>query len=120
MLKDLREVEEVGRVSTSRAMSPSHFVSLIQTTIYRLTASIRGVVWILDSGATKHVSGNRSLFTNFNPGTSQSVQTASGQTLPIGGTGDVVISLSNQSILTLTDVLYVPGLTVNLVSIPRL
>ena len=119
MLRDLREVE-VGRLSISGAMSPSHFVSPIQTTINRLTASIEGAVWILDSGATKHVSGNRSLFTNFNPENSQSVQTASGEILPIGGTGDVVISLSNQSTLTLTDVLYVPGLTVNLVSTPRL
>ena len=120
MLKELREIEEIDALSTSNITSLFKFIDLIQTTINRLAASIKDVVWILDFDATKHVFENRNLFTNFTHDDSQIVQTASDKNLTIERTKDVIISLSNQSTLILIDVLFVSDLIVNLISTSRL
>ena len=120
MLKELREIEEIDALSTSNITSLFKFIDLIQTTINCLAASIKDVVWIFDFDATKHVSDNRNLFTNFTLDDSQIVQTASDKNLTIEKTKDVIISLSNQSILILIDVLFMSDLIVNLISTPRL
>lgn len=71
----------------------------------------------MDSGATNHMSGNKNCFTNLktnkNLGT---VTVADGSAVKIEGTGDVQILHSGNSVI-LKDVLYVPQITVNLISI---
>jgi hypothetical protein len=73
-------------------------------------------VFILDSGAAVHVSGNYALFSSLTavaPGVS--VRAASGHTLPIVGCGSIV-----QHGFKLRGIFYVPGLTRNLVSVSKL
>ena len=80
--------------------------------------------WIIDSGATCHISNNRSLFVEYNSlEESQSVTLGDGHTLEAVGKGVVALKLELEDGKTITgqlnDVLYVPELTYNLLSISR-
>ncbi|GAV69491.1 gag_pre-integrs domain-containing protein/UBN2_3 domain-containing protein [Cephalotus follicularis] len=72
--------------------------------------------WIIDSGATDHMTGNSGKFLSISPShSSLNVTTADGSRSPISGHGNV--HLSNFS---LPFVLHVPKLTHNLISISSL
>ena len=76
--------------------------------------------WILDSGATHHLTtdlNNLSLHQPYNGG--EEVTIADGSGLAISHTGSALLPTPSQS-LTLRDVLYVPNLQNNLVSVYRL
>ncbi|KAK0599286.1 hypothetical protein LWI29_003954 [Acer saccharum] len=71
--------------------------------------------WVLDSGASHHMSPNLSYFVSLCPTSSLSVMTADGTPMPLAGVGSVVtpcVSLSN--------VYHIPNLTLNLVSVSQL
>lgn len=73
--------------------------------------------WILDSGASTHISRDKSSFTSLSDNSATSnVLTASGSGMPVSGSG--CISLSKNK--TISDVLYVPSITRNLLSIGKL
>ncbi|WVZ50418.1 hypothetical protein U9M48_001671, partial [Paspalum notatum var. saurae] len=75
--------------------------------------------WILDSGASKHVTGTPNEFTSYIPyphSYKETIQTADGTSQPIRGVGTVKCTPS----ITLSSVLYVPSFPVNLVSISSL
>lgn len=75
--------------------------------------------WILDSGASRHVTGMPSEFTSYTPYSyshKETIQTADGTSRPIRGIGTVQCTPS----ITLSSVLYVPAFPVNLVSISSL
>ena len=73
--------------------------------------------WILDSGATNHMTPFLSLFHTYSPCTStKRLLTANGSSAPIIGQGSVNLSAD----LQLSNVLYVPMLSANLLSIPQL
>jgi len=69
--------------------------------------------WILDSGATRHMSSDRKTFTNFKPKTGK-VKVGNGHNISIEGIGDIHITarLPNNGTehVVITDVLYVPNL----------
>lgn len=44
------------------ALASNNFLSLIYTTVPKLLAIVSIMVWILDSGRTRHVSGDRTRF----------------------------------------------------------
>jgi len=72
--------------------------------------------WILDSGASKHVTGTLSEFASYNPFApmqKETIQTADGTAQPIKGVGTVQCTPS----ITLLSVLYVLSFLVNLVSL---
>ncbi|KAM0827124.1 hypothetical protein ACQ4PT_068398 [Festuca glaucescens] len=74
---------------------------------------------IIDSGATVHATGNRALlswFRNIPAGRGHVIRVANGDPVPIRGIGAVVIP----DRVTLNHVLFVPGLTKNIVSVSRL
>jgi len=75
--------------------------------------------WILDSGASKYVTGTLSEFASYNPFApmrNETIQTADGTAQPIKGVGTVQCTPS----ITLSSVLYVPSFPVNLVSLSAL
>jgi len=76
--------------------------------------------WLLDSGATSHMTSDRELIqnltNNFAPG--QNVTTAGGQQLPVKGQGDVKIQ-ANGEIKTISKVLYVNSIKANLLFVGR-
>ena len=74
--------------------------------------------WIIDSGATKHVTSCRELLGPLQPELEvASVRTASGQNYKVSGKGQATIQLSSGEITSILDVLYVPGVTKNLLSV---
>ena len=60
------------------------FLGLIYTTVPKLLATVSTTVWILDSGATRHVSGDRTRFPDLTD-YEDSCRTASGEQLAIKG-----------------------------------
>ena len=94
------------------------FLRIIYTTVPKLLAFMSTTVWILDSGATRHVSGDRTRFPNLTD-YEDSCRTASGEQLAIKGKGNIDLSVGD-TVLRLSDALYVPGLTVNLISTAKL
>ena len=94
------------------------FLGIIYTTVPKLLAAISTTVWILDSGATRHVSGDQTRFPNLTD-YEDSCRTASGEQLAIKGKGNIDLSVGD-TVLRLSDALYIPGLTVNLISTAKL
>ncbi|KAF3653356.1 hypothetical protein FXO38_15678 [Capsicum annuum] len=76
------------------------------------TSSSINSTWHLDSGASNHMTGNLSQFSSLSSGVSKHfIHTANGHTLSSSGIG---------SIGNLSNVLYVPNLKANLVSVGQL
>lgn len=82
--------------------------------------------WCIDSGSTKHVCGNKNLFTVFKE-RNGSVHIANGQKVEIKGEGKVSLTLnvSNKGKVSklkveLNEVLYVPEIDGNLISVKKL
>lgn len=80
--------------------------------------------WILDSGATCHVSCKRENFIEFDGTHSEKVSVANGQEVRASGRGKVAVVLVNGNSttakVTIEDVLYVPSIGGNLISVKRL
>jgi len=73
--------------------------------------------WIIDSGAAKHVTGNRDMITNLDQQSfgSANVRTVGSQVLPMEGTGTVSLSTSDE--IKMNDVYFVLGLTYSFLSV---
>ena len=81
--------------------------------------------WIADSGATEHMSDKRQWFTNFHPVQDKcwSVSIADDHLLYVRGVGDITVHATINGVIRpfkLQNVLYVPHLRRNLISISRL
>jgi hypothetical protein len=61
--------------------------------------------WFLDSGASSHVTGNRSLLTDITSARVSSIKIAAGQTLLVVGKGNVTAQKANGEIKQARDVL---------------
>ena len=78
---------------------------------------IRNSDWIIDTGATDHMTCDQHMFTNFSPNCHKTVIiTANGVESPIEGVGTVTLSPS----LSIPNVLFVPTLNCNLISVSKL
>ncbi|RVW64179.1 hypothetical protein CK203_046335 [Vitis vinifera] len=73
--------------------------------------------WVIDSGATDHMTHSPNIFSTYFPcSSSRKIATVDGSLTTVAGIGDVKISPS----LMLKNVLHVPRLTTNLISIQKL
>ena len=98
--------------STSMANSGKH---QILASISLFTKNLSRA-WILDSRATDHMTFSEKSFESYEtlaPG--KNVQTAGGTLLPVAGVG----SMKMQPIGTITNVLHVPNLFINLISVQK-
>ena len=77
-------------------------------------------VWVSDSGATKHMTGQKQWLSELRPATG-GVKMGGRQKIDVMGIGSISLTVRNidgeQNDITLADVLHVPGLKVNLFSI---
>ena len=71
--------------------------------------------WFMATCATNHMTGDRTLISNLVPVSNQVVQAGDGEGMLVCGRGSV-----NTERVVLPDVWYVPGLTMNLVSVGQL
>lgn len=76
--------------------------------------------WIVDSGATTHMCNDETLFTDMNVVNDVKVSMGDGRVLKAFGRGHVKLNVSNRSEHVLCDVLYVPDLAYNLLSVSSL
>ncbi|CAH9143287.1 unnamed protein product [Cuscuta epithymum] len=79
--------------------------------------------WMVDSGATKHICKNKSVFTSFSTtmgDDEELVYLADSKTAKVHGKGKVLLKLTSGKSLSLNDVLYVPEIQTNLVSVSLL
>ena len=95
------------------------------TQIVHLTESVIPVdvpdgVWVLDTGASNHMTGIRSALTHLDEGVRGSVRFGDGSHVEIHGVGSVVIQGRHQQHKVLTDVYYIPKLKSNIVSLGQL
>lgn len=72
--------------------------------------------WIVDSGASNHMCRDRSLYKNLKDYNNK-ITIANNTTLPCKGVGDVSLDCS---VRNLNNVLYIPGISVNLLSVSKL
>ncbi len=78
-------------------------------------------VWYFDSGATKHITSHRDMFTSLEAvPTGNTVTCANNASYPVKGVGKIVLTAANGSSFTLVDALYVPGIKKNLLSVSAL
>ncbi|MCO5570476.1 hypothetical protein L7F22_024198 [Adiantum nelumboides] len=78
-------------------------------------------VWYFDSGATKHITSHRDLFTSLESVPhGNSVTCANNASYPVQGVGKIVLTAANGSSFTLVDALYVPWIKKNLLSVSAL
>lgn len=78
--------------------------------------------WILDSGATEHMTSVREKYFKFKP-YSSTVEVANSEKIKVTGIGDTIIKLpgeAEEKTIALSNVLYVPNLGGNLLSIGRI
>ena len=128
-IKDERKAKQDGpgitrgrrRDSTSKA-TEHDAVGLVTRHVLRVSEPISR--WVVDSGATCHICNSKELFEEFHPlQVPQQVTIGDGRTLEAVGTGVVSLKLKllegEFEIGRLSDVLYVPKLAYNLLSVPR-
>jgi hypothetical protein len=83
-----------------------------------LTGTIEDDTWIIDGGASRHMMGDQSRLSNLNEKkTSYKVDIGDKTTYPMEGFGQASIKMKTCNYVHLRNVLYVPGLEKNLVSI---
>jgi transposase InsO family protein len=77
--------------------------------------------WIIDSGASRHFSGNAQAFNSIEPSTlTGTVVSAGGQNHPIQGQGNVNLPSPTGEIKQVSSVYFVPGLKKNLLSVGQI
>ncbi|VFQ65265.1 unnamed protein product [Cuscuta campestris] len=76
--------------------------------------------WIIDSGASFHVTPHRSFFSSYQSGDFGTVQMGNQDRSNIVGKGDIILETSTGCNLVLKDVRHVPAMRLNLISAGKL
>lgn len=76
--------------------------------------------WYLDTGCSTHMSGRKDWFVNLDESVHNKVKFADDSTLSAAGLGRVLIKRKDGSPSFISDVLYVPGMKTNLLSLGQL
>ncbi|CAJ2628037.1 unnamed protein product [Trifolium pratense] len=76
--------------------------------------------WFLDSGCSNHMTPHREWLTNFDASKRSSIKLADGRKLAAEGIGNIVIKSKKGGKVIISEVLYVPGMNCNLLSLGQL
>ena len=76
--------------------------------------------WFLDSGCSNHMCGEKEMFTQLDESFTSSVKFGNDTTVPVMGKGKISITLKDGSQNAISDVLFVPNLHKNLLSVGQL
>ena len=77
-------------------------------------------VWVLDTGASNHMTDSRAALTHLNEGVRGTVRFGDGSSVEIRGLGSMVIQGRRQEHKVLTDIYYIPQLKSSIVSLGQL
>ena len=76
--------------------------------------------WVLDTGATNHMTGSWSVFVELNTGIAGTIKFGDGSVVTIEGKGTVLFAYKNGEHRRLDGVYYIPRLTTNIVSLGQM
>lgn len=77
-------------------------------------------VWIVDSGATSHMCNDKSQFSSLDLKNFERIIVANGEYMDVKGKGDVVLKVDENTKIRLLNVLYIPELENNLLSVSKI
>ena len=107
----------------SKIKKPENANIVCTNTEFALTTGKFGSGWLLDSGASCHISCDRRLFTEIDESVKEQVTTANGENIISSGRGIAKISLISdgiEKVFPIKDVLYVPEMEGSLLSVRKL
>lgn len=79
------------------------------------------MLWVIDSGASSHMSNNKRYFTSFSQVSGRNIIAANGQYMEVKGKGDIKLeAVQSGSSIMLKDVLFVPDLDSNLLAVSKI
>jgi hypothetical protein len=114
--KDAVEVLDQGMTSYQSTEDMCETISLLHYST--LTGTIEDDMWIIDSGSSRHMMGDQARLSDLNEKkTSYKMELGDKITYPVEGFGQASIKLESGNHVHLRNVLYVPGLENNIVSI---
>ncbi|GAU11497.1 hypothetical protein TSUD_344870 [Trifolium subterraneum] len=76
--------------------------------------------WFLDTGCSNHMTGHKEWLIKFDRSKKSKVKLADSKSIQAEGIGDMVIKRKDGSSTTIEDILYVPGMDCNLLSVGQL
>lgn len=77
-------------------------------------------IWYMDSGCSSHMIGNRNCFVSLDEKITSQVKLGDGKLHDVKGKGVISVQTKRGKSKLMHDVLYVPGLTQNLLSVGQL
>lgn len=101
--------------NSSKTIGPSLSIGICLSTSLN-HASKPGKFWIVDSGASKHICSDATLFLTMNPIQNSTITLTDNNVIPVNALGDVHLS----SHFLLKDTLYVPQFPFNLIPVSAL
>jgi len=100
-------------VTVVRRPPQAQVVHLVENVVPK---SVPDDVWVLDTGASNHMTGTRSMLTQLDDSVRGTVKFGDGSRVEIHGIGSVVMQDRHQAHKVLTDVYYIPKLRSNIVN----
>lgn len=115
----LKDQEEANSITS---FNPSEVYMLIDSNIAEINATFgaHGQEWILDSGASFHVTSQRHWFDNMHESVGGHAIVCSNIAYKVVGIGDITLKLESGYVLKLRDVTFIPEMARNLISVGEL
>ena len=76
--------------------------------------------WFLDTGCSNHMTGHKEWLSNIDTNSSSKIKLANDNVIKAEGVGNVVIKKDGKKTMVIEDVLYVPGMKCNPLSVGQL
>ncbi|GAU37412.1 hypothetical protein TSUD_361170 [Trifolium subterraneum] len=114
--KKRQNTEEEANVAQDGSTSEDDVSFLVTFT----DETAESMVWYFYTGCSNHMTGNKSILTDFNKCLNTRIKLANGNFIAAEGMGNVVIQRSNGKKAVIEKVLYVPGMKCNLMSVGQL
>lgn len=117
----MNEDDDILELYTDLQLNKS--IETYESAFFTQKSNLPNETWIIDSGASIHMTGNLRFFISFDPKHNGYVKVANGKNIPIKGKGSVkfFIKTANEPFaILIKGVAYVPDLKVNLISVSEL